>query len=81
MLEMVRQSAPAEVPFEKVSSWLYTIIMMGYTFAGAPHYPARLMNLEPDSVGYLQRVFETLCFVFMPSLQSSIGNHSTKESK
>jgi AcrR family transcriptional regulator len=73
MLEMVRQSAPPQVPFEKVSRWLYTIIMMGYTFAGAPNYPARMMKLKPDTADYRQWVFETLCFVFMPSLANHIG--------
>lgn len=68
MLEMIKQSAPPGVPYERVSSWLYTIVMMGYTFAGAPGYPARLMRLEPDSADYRQRVFETLCYVFMPAL-------------
>ncbi len=81
MLEVVRRNVPPDVPFEKVSSWLYTIIMMGYTFAGAPHYPARLMNVKPDSVSYLQRVFETLCFVFMPSLLTSIGKDLFPEGK
>ena len=73
MLEMVKQSAPPGVPYEKVSSWLYAIIMMGYTFAGAPGYPARLMNMDPDSAGYRRRVFETLLYVFMPSLLSDIS--------
>ncbi|MEW6078259.1 MAG: TetR/AcrR family transcriptional regulator [Thermodesulfobacteriota bacterium] len=72
MLEMVRQSAPPQVPFEKVSRWLYTIIMMGYTFAGAPSYPARMMKLKPDTAAYRQWVFETLCFVFMPSLVNNV---------
>jgi AcrR family transcriptional regulator len=72
MLEMVRQSAPPDVPFEEVSRWLYTIVVMGYTFAGAPGYPARLMNLKPDSAAYRRRVFELLCYVFMPALLNNI---------
>ncbi len=72
MLEMVKQSAPAGVPYEKVSSWLYTIVMMGYTFAGAPGYPARMMGLEPDSDAYRRRVFETLLYVFMPALLKNV---------
>jgi AcrR family transcriptional regulator len=72
MLEMVKQSAPPGVPYEKVSNWLYTIIMMGYTFAGAPGYPARLMNMDPDSAGYRRRVFEILLYVFMPALLKDV---------
>ncbi|MFO8049421.1 MAG: TetR/AcrR family transcriptional regulator [Desulfosudaceae bacterium] len=68
MLAMVRRDAPPGVPAERVSRWLYTIVMMGYTLAGAPVYPARLLNLDPAFPSYPGRVFEILGYVFMPSL-------------
>lgn len=77
MLKMVKQNAPAQIPFDDMSKWLYTIVMTGYTFAGAPNYPARVMSLAPDSTEYRQKVFETLCFVFMPSMLNSIGAPDT----
>ena len=70
MLAMVRRSAPPGVPAERVSRWLYTIVMMGYTLAGAPAYPAWLLDRDPDSPAYPARVFEILGYVFMPSLLS-----------
>ncbi|MFP4445079.1 MAG: TetR/AcrR family transcriptional regulator [Desulfosudaceae bacterium] len=68
MLAMVRRSAPPGVPAEQVGKWLYTIVMMGYTLAGAPAWPARLLGLDPDSAAYPARVFEILGYVFMPAL-------------
>lgn len=72
MLKMVEQSVPPGIPAEDVSRWLYAIVMMGYTFAGAPAYPARIMGLDPDSDAYRKKVFEILCFVFLPSLRSRL---------
>ncbi|MDY6824422.1 MAG: hypothetical protein SWH68_11600 [Thermodesulfobacteriota bacterium] len=70
---MIHQNAPAHVSFDELSQWLYTIAMMGYTFAGAPNYPAGVINLDPASEHYRQRVFETLCFVFMPAMLERMG--------
>jgi len=72
LLKMVEQSVPPGIPAEEVSRWLYTIVMMGYTLAGAPAYPARIMGLDPDSGAYKKKVFEILCFVFLPSLRSRL---------
>ncbi|MDY6903163.1 MAG: TetR/AcrR family transcriptional regulator [Thermodesulfobacteriota bacterium] len=71
MLKLVEQSVPPNISPDEVNRWLYTIVMVGYSFAGAPGYPASLMNLDPYSGAYEKYIFETLCFVFIQSLMTA----------
>lgn len=68
MLDMVYKSFQSDKRFPALSQWLYTIVMAGYSFAGAPDYPAHFMGLDPVSPAYRQEIFEALFLVFRPSL-------------
>ncbi len=73
LLDNVLPLMPPDAPQERVRMWLYTIITLVYTFAGSPDYPASLMNVRADSEFYRRRIYETLIFVFSPSLLSVAG--------
>ncbi len=73
MLERAHKLLPIQAPFDMINRWLYTIVMTGYTFVGAPAYPARVFNIKPNSDLYRNRVSDTLLFVFMPSFLSLIS--------
>jgi AcrR family transcriptional regulator len=76
MLDMIKNIVPKDRRFEDVDRWLYVIVVAGYSFAGAPDYPAYFMNLKPVSGHYRKRIFESLFFVFRPSLMSFTGKET-----
>jgi hypothetical protein len=80
MLEMVLKVAPPDAALEDLSRWLYSIIMMGYSLAGSPDYPALFLNASPSSESYRKRVFEILHFIFLPSLMGITGQPAKKAS-
>ncbi|MBI9075107.1 MAG: TetR/AcrR family transcriptional regulator [Desulfatibacillum sp.] len=63
--DMVLSLLPVDAPDRDLRMWLYTLITVLYTFAGAPEYPARLLGMDPTSESYRQWVLKTLISIFL----------------